>query len=199
MSLTQADLKLIGSEEGDWTGRTVLAIPSADRNRRGDWAVSSSWNDTSANNAGKVSILTGDQLWSAIKDGQSVFSLSDAQVTILGTEQEGFLGQTLAVGDLDGDRYSDLIIGSPLHDDGSNADAGVVHLFFGKDWQDNNGLSVADASSKLVGTAAYDSVGLSIVTGDIDDDGLDEVLVGTPYADEEELDAGSVSIFFGCE
>ena len=39
------DLKLIGSEEGDWTGRTVLAIPSADRNS-GDWAVSSSWNDT---------------------------------------------------------------------------------------------------------------------------------------------------------
>ena len=199
VSLRQADLKLIGSEEGDWAGRTVLAIPSAERNRRGDWAISSSWNDTSANNAGKVSILTGDQLWSVIKDGQTTFSLSDAQVTILGTEQEGFLGQTLAVGDLDGDRYSDLIMGSPLHDDGSNADAGVVHLFFGKDWQDNNGLSVADASSKLVGSAAYDSVGASIVTGDIDDDGLDEVLVGTPYADEEELDAGSVSIFFGCE
>lgn len=199
VSLSQADLKLVGSEEGDWAGRAVLAIPSADRNRRGDWAVSSSWNDTSANNAGKVSILTGDQLWAAIKDGQSTFALSDAQVTILGTEQEGFLGQTLAVGNLDGDRYSDLIIGSPLHDDALNADAGIVHLFFGKDWQDSNTLSVADAPSKLVGSTAYDSVGTSISMGDIDDDGLDEVLIGTPYADEEALDAGSVSIFFGCE
>ena len=87
----EPNLKLLGSEEGDWAGRSVLAIPSADRKKRGDWAVSSSWNDTSANNAGKVSILTGDQLWSVIKDGKSTFSLSEAQVTILGTEQEGFL------------------------------------------------------------------------------------------------------------
>jgi hypothetical protein len=199
LSLNQADLKLIGSAEGDWAGRSVISIPSADRNKRGDWAVSSSWNDSAANNAGKVSILTGEQLWSAIKDEQSTFSLSDAQVTIVGSEQEGFLGQSLAVGDLDGDRYSDLVIGSPLHDDGSNADAGVVHLFFGKDWQETNNISVVDAPSKLVGSAAYDSVGTSIVTGDIDDDGLDEILIGTPYADEEELDAGGVSIFFGCD
>ena len=60
-------------------------------------------------------------------------------------------------------------------------------------------FSVSDAPSRLVGSAAYDSVGTSIVTGDIDDDGLDEILIGTPYADEEELDAGGVSIFFGCD
>ena len=199
VSLSQADLKLLGSAEGDWAGRSVIAIPSADRNKRGDWAVSSSWNDSSANNAGKVSILTGEQLWAAIKDDKPTLSLSDAQVTIFGSEQEGFLGQSLAVGDLDGDRYSDLIIGSPLHDDGLNADAGVVHLFFGKDWQDTTTISVSDAPSKLVGSAAYDSVGASLVAGDIDDDGLDEILVGTPYADEEDLDAGGVSIFFGCD
>jgi len=198
-SLGQADLTLIGSAEGDWAGRTVLAMPSADRDKRGDWAVASSWNDSAANNAGKVSILTGEQLWSALSDGQSTLSLSDAEVTIVGSEQEGFLGQSLAVGDLDGDRYSDLIIGSPLHDDGLNADAGVVHLLFGKAWQETNSISVADAPSKLVGSAAYDSVGTSIVTGDIDDDGLDEILIGTPYADEEGLDAGGVSIFLGCE
>ena len=93
VSLGQADLKLVGSAEGDWAGRSVIAIPSADRNKRGDWAVSSSWNDSSANNAGKVSILTGEQLWSAIKDDKSTLSLSDAQVTIFGSEQEGFLGQ----------------------------------------------------------------------------------------------------------
>lgn len=199
VSLSQADLKLIGSQEGDWAGRAVTSVPAADRNKRGDYAVSSSRNDDSSNNAGKVSILTGDQLWFAIEDGASTFSLSDAQVTIVGSEQEAFLGQTLAVGDLDGDRYSDLIIGSPLHDDGLNADAGVVHLFFGKDWQEATSISVSDAPSKLVGSTAYDSVGTSIVTGDIDDDGLDEILIGTPYADEQALDAGGVSIFFGCD
>ena len=90
-------------------------------------------------------------------------------------------------------------ITSPLHDDGLNPDAGVVHLFFGKNWQETTSISVDDAPSKLVGSTAYDSVGTSIVTGDIDDDGLDEILIGTPYADEQALDAGGVSIFFGCD
>lgn len=198
-SLSQADLKVLGSAEGDWAGRAIVALPAADKNKRGDWAIASSRNDASANNAGKVSILTGDQLWKAIKEGQATVSLSDAAVTILGSEQEAFIGQTLAVGDLDGDRYSDLLIGSPLHDDGVNADAGVVHLFLGKDWQGTSDMSVDDAASILVGAVGYDSVGTSIATGDIDDDGLDEVIIGTPYADEEALDAGGVSIFFGCE
>jgi hypothetical protein len=198
-SLSRADVKLVGSDEGDVAGRTIVSMPSADGNRRGDWAIASSWNDEFANNAGKVSIITGDQLWSAIKDDVKTVSLSDAEVTIVGSEQEAFLGQTLAVGDLDGDKYSDLLIGSPLHDDGTIADAGVVHLFFGASWQDTSSLSTSEASSSLVGAVAYDSFGISIATGDIDDDGLDEILLGTPYADEEELDAGGVSIFFGCE
>ncbi len=202
LSLGEADLTLLGASEGDWAGRAVASVPAVDRNRRGDWAVSSSWNDDSANNAGKVSLLTGEQLWSAIKNGDSTLSLSDAAVTILGAEQEAFLGQALAVGDLDGDRYSDLLIGSPLHDSGELADAGVVHLFVGSAWQDAMGqqaLSTDDATSTFVGSAAYDSLGTSIATGDLDGDGMGEILVGIPYLDDVELDAGGVSVFFGCE
>lgn len=199
MSLGQADIKLVGSAAGDWAGRSVASMSSADKEKRGDWVVSSSRDDSSVNNAGKISIVTGEQLWNSIQSGASTFSLTDAAVAIVGSEQEGFIGQTLTVGDLDGDRYSDLLIGSPLHDDGSNTDAGAVHLFLGTDWQGVSSLSVDDAASMFVGAVAYDSVGTSVVTGDIDNDGLDEVILGTPYADEEALDAGGVSIFFGCE
>ena len=202
MSLLQADLVLSGSAEGDWAGRQVVAIPSADRNRRGDWAISSSWNDDAGNNAGKVSIVTGEQIWDAMQSGEDYLSLSGAAVTITGAEQEAFLGQTLAVGDLDGDRYSDLLIGSPLHDSGVGADAGVVHLFFGKDWQgslDKGLLSSDDAPSILVGANAYDGVGTGLTVGDMDGDGVDEAIIGVPYADESDLDAGGVSIFWGCD
>lgn len=202
VSLSSADLKMVGSAEGDWSGRRVATMPSADRDRRGDVVISSSWNDDVANNAGKVSIVTGSQAWGAINSGESLFSLSDAALTIAGAEQEAFFGQVLSVGDLDGDRYSDLLIGSPLHDAGSLADAGVVQLFFGKDWQDSldgSTLSSESSGSTLVGSVAYDALGTGLTVGDLDGAGVDEVIVGSPYADDEELDGGSVSIFWGCE
>ena len=63
----------------------------------------------------------------------------------------------IAVSDLDGDRYSDLIIGSPLHDDGSNADAGVVHLFFGR--YGKTMVSLLLMHRLIVGTAAMTPLG----------------------------------------
>ena len=202
VSLSSADLKMVGSAEGDWSGRRVATMPKADRDRRGDMVISSSWNDDVANNAGKVSIVTGAQAWDAINSGASLFSLSDAALTIAGSEQESFFGQVLSVGDLDGDRYSDLLIGSPLHDSGDLADAGVVQLFFGKDWQDSldgSTLSSESSGSTLVGSIAYDALGTGLTVGDLDGAGIEEVIIGSPYADDEELDGGGVSVFWGCE
>ena len=80
---------------------------------------------------------------------------------MVGDSQEMFFGQTLAVGNLDGDRYSDLLIGSPLYDDDSNADAGVIHVLLGETLKDTWGTSLRsdELSHSIVGAAAYDSFG----------------------------------------
>jgi hypothetical protein len=201
MSMGEADLKLYGEMAGDWAGRTVLAIPRLDRNKRGDIAVSSSWYDGDSNNVGAVYLLKGKTLWNAMDEGKESISLSQSDLKIVGDSQEMFFGQTLTVGNLDGDRYSDLLIGSPLYDDGSNADAGVIHVLLGDTLKDawNTPLSSDALSHSIVGAAAYDSLGISMAIGDLDGDRRGDLILGTPYADDGDMNAGGVSIFFECE
>jgi hypothetical protein len=40
-------------------------------------------------------------------------------------------GYTLAAGDVDGDGYDDLVIGTPYEHIGSTGDAGMVQIFYG--------------------------------------------------------------------
>ena len=200
VSMADADLKLVGELAGDWAGRTVLAIPRLDRNKRGDFAVSASWSDGDSNNVGALYLLRGETLSSALDNDRRTFSLTQSDVIIEGSNQEMFFAQTLAVGDLDGDRYSDIVIGSPLYDDTSNADAGVVHVLLGNVVQDAWGTRMYsdDISHRIVGAAAYDSFGVSIAIGDLDGDRRGDLVLGTPYADDGDLNAGGTSIFFEC-
>ncbi len=201
MNLSQADIKLIGENEGDWAGKTVHMIPSMDKDGRGDIAISAIRNDAVGNNSGAVYLLRGSSLHTSIQNNTSEISLTNADLIIAGLEQESFFGQVLSYGDLDGDRFSDLLVGSPLHDYGSSADVGLVHLFFGKDIQEVWGQQITPEAStqNFVGDEGYDALGTSIQTGDLNKDRIDELILGIPYVDDVEMNAGGVSIFSGCE
>jgi hypothetical protein len=95
-------------------------------------------------------------------------------------QQELFLGQTLAAaGDVDGDGLHDIIAGTGGSD---------VYVVFGKpDGADIDTDALGAGGFKFVlagGTGGYASVGGG---GDVNGDGLADLLVGTPYADPETL------------
>ncbi|MFH1469433.1 MAG: MopE-related protein [Pseudomonadota bacterium] len=104
-------------------------------------------------------------------------------------------GATIALpGDVDGDGLADLLVGAPGRD-GAGAGAGAVYLVLGPS---QGFFSLASADAILLGEAAGDAAGAALAGGgDVDGDGLADVLVGAPCADDRADDGGAVYLALG--
>ena len=129
-------------------------------------------------------------------DGTSGFILS-------GKELESRLGTSVSsAGDVNGDGFADLIVGAPgqyFPYDGGNQ-TGLAYVVFGKaNWAGTPevDLSALDGSNgiKLTHPGAYEYAGFSVSSaGDINGDGLDDLIVGAPSASNAE---GESYVVFG--
>jgi hypothetical protein len=98
-------------------------------------------------------------------------------------------------GDVDGDGYDDVIVGAPLFDAGAQVDAGRFQIYLGGPV----GLQTTAALTRtgLAGAGAQSGFAVAGV-GDVNGDGLGDVLVSAPYADVGGLtDAGTVYLYLG--
>ncbi|MEL6346122.1 MAG: hypothetical protein AAFV53_23635 [Myxococcota bacterium] len=97
-------------------------------------------------------------------------------------------------GDIDGDGYSDVIIGAYADNEGGSI-AGAAYVFYG----DISGIDTS-SEQKLIAADADDSdfFGYSVSSaGDVDDDGYDDVIVGAFRESESGDDAGAVYVYYG--
>jgi hypothetical protein len=108
----------------------------------------------------------------------------------------GYFSTAPTHSDVNGDGIADLVVGAPLDSTGGG---GAVYVFFGS--TDEAQLTSKDSSHadvKLVGEHAGDDFGVSICAGDVNGDGVDDLIVGADLADQPSaLDAGCVYVFFG--
>jgi hypothetical protein len=100
-------------------------------------------------------------------------------------------------GDVNGDGLADVVVGSTAVDDGGRA-----YVVFGKEDTDLVDLSMVTAGVggfALMGKAGYDHAGDAVGgLGDVDGDGLDDVVVGAPRVDGPGgEDAGRVYVVYG--
>jgi hypothetical protein len=80
-------------------------------------------------------------------------------------------GYTLASGDLNGDGYLDLIVGAPFHSPSPDLfQQGAVYVYFGPGYDPSTRI-------RIPATSAYKGLGFSLASGDINGDGVDDLLL----------------------
>ncbi|MBK9148020.1 MAG: FG-GAP repeat protein [Flavobacteriales bacterium] len=102
-------------------------------------------------------------------------------------------GHSLAgAGDVNGDGYSDVIIGAPQYDNGE-VDEGRAYVYLGS----ASGVALP-ASWTTESNQTGAQLGYSVASaGDVNGDAFSEVIVGSPYYDNGQIDEGMVQVYHG--
>ncbi len=167
---------LNGESDGYSFGRSTCG---ADTNGDGaaDVVVGAPSDDTNGENNGSVRVFSGT-------DGTSLFSF-------FGDSAGDLFGRTVTdAGDVDGDGVDDRIEGAPLNDNNgtdsgsarvvSGSDGSVIYSFDGDSPGDQFGAAVAAA-------------------GDVNGDGVADLIVGAPFDDNNGIGSGSARLFSGSD
>lgn len=106
-----------------------------------------------------------------------------------------------AAGDINGDGIDDLLVGSPSADAGGTA-RGSTHVVFGTTagFPATLAVTALDGSNgfRLDGAADYDRSGYSVAgTGDVNGDGIDDLVIGARSSDPSGPGSGSSFVVFG--
>ena len=116
-------------------------------------------------------------------------------VWYVGLDVSGYCGGTLAVGDINGDTYDDLIEACKEgHAPNNTSDPGRVNVYNGGP----NGLPPSVASLSLYGASNEADFGDGLAVGDFNGDGSDDLAVGAHHEDGVGvIDAGWVGVYPG--
>jgi hypothetical protein len=121
-----------------------------------------------------------------------------------GSNAENFddFGESLVVGDFDGDEIYDLAVGVPYEDVGSVGQAGAVNIIYGSSSggldSDGNQYWNQDEPGIRGACEAGDHFGHALAAGDFNGDGYDDLAIGVPEEDIDSLvDAGAVQVLYG--
>ena len=116
-----------------------------------------------------------------------------ATAMVESNQVDGWLGISVAsAGDVNGDGYSDVIVGAPYFDNGQ-IDEGVAFVYHGSP----SGISTT-AAAMVESNQAYANMGNSVATaGDVNGDGFSDVVVGAPRYTNGQIYEGAAYIYHG--
>ena len=199
--------RLDGLAEDDYSGRSVSGAGDVNSDGFDDMIVGAPWADPNGDwSAGSSYVVFGKA--SSFDAALDLSSLNGTNGFRLDGESRSsydgdFSGSSVSnAGDVNGDGFDDLIIGAP-NADPNGSGSGSSYVLFGKasDFDATLDLSSLDGSNgfRLDGVVELDFSGTSVSNaGDINGDGFDDVIAGTPASSPNGIDhSGSTYVVFG--
>ncbi|MEI7875984.1 MAG: hypothetical protein WCK95_27950 [Alphaproteobacteria bacterium] len=197
--------RLAGVGARDLVGWSVAAAGDVNRDGYDDVIIGAPWADPNGSSSGASYVVFGKA--SGFAANISLSTLNGANgFKMSGPAGSGHAGNSVAsAGDVNGDGFDDVIVGASYADSATvphGYDAGASYVVFGRGagFAANLELSTLNGSNgfKLSGEAQGDQSGFAVAAaGDINGDGVDDLIVAAPGADPHGSKSGASYVVFG--
>jgi hypothetical protein len=152
--------------------------------------------------AGEVYIVFGRDNW------PSTIQIATAPASDIaifyGDQNGGYFGEDVRAGDVDGDGKAELGVGALTADAPQRPGSGIGYIFWSQSIDRGDRVDSLTAGggvmTKIYGETSGDIGADSILLADIDDDGLDDILFGSPLnSPANRPGAGDLKIIYGTQ
>ncbi len=185
---------VVGDVNGDSHPDLIAGVPYASNNSRSASGSAYVFFSTLIDDVGAT---TGNNL--------DLATGTNYNIRYDGAEAGDFMGQSVTTGDVNGDSYPDLVLGTPDAGNNARSGSGSVYVFFSTLIDDvgattGNNLDLATGTNYNIrydGAEAGDFMGQSVTTGDVNGDSHSDLIVGASTASNNSRSAsGSAYVFF---
>ncbi len=192
-SLADSSRVFVGERDNDHMGHSVAGVGDTDGDGDPEILLGAYGHEEDGAEAGMAYLFSASEL------EEEVIPVVDALHQFTGEAAGDQAGNKLSrAGDVDGDGLADLLISARAQSDVFE-DAGRVYVLVGANLGTGGIQSLSDADHRISGENVGDALYLVADAGDVDGDGLDDVLLGAQFNDDGGEKSGKAYLLYGSE